>query len=88
MIKELARHIREYKKETIITPILMCLEVVMECLIPLMTAKLIDYGINGGSMREIFKWGAMLILAAAMMLVFGGMAGKTAAVASAASPGT
>ena len=53
MVKKLAKHIREYKKYAILTPILVLGEVILEILIPLIMAELIDQGIDGGSMPEI-----------------------------------
>ncbi|MBS6798499.1 MAG: ABC transporter ATP-binding protein [Firmicutes bacterium] len=83
MIKKLASQIKEYKKTAAVTPVLVLLEVVMEILIPLIMAELIDNGINGGSMPQIIKYGIMLIVAAVLALIFGIAAGRTAAVASA-----
>ena len=83
MIKKLASQIKEYKKTAAVTPVLVLLEVVMEILIPLIMAELIDNGIDGGSMPQIIKYGIMLIVAAVLALIFGIAAGRTAAVASA-----
>lgn len=83
MVKTLAKSIREYKKDSISTPILVSLEVVMEVLIPLMMANLIDYGIDKGNMGHIWKVGIALLIAAFLSLFFGAAAGKTAAQASA-----
>ena len=82
MIKRLAGSIREFKKPTLLTPLLMILEVAMECLIPMIMSKLVDYGINQQNMQQIFFWGILLVCAAALSLFFGAMAGRTAAVAS------
>ena len=66
MIKKLAASIREFRKETILTPATMVLEVVMEMIIPLFMAKLIDNGINGnngaGDMGYVLKMGALLVV--------------------------
>ena len=83
MIKKLASQIKEYKKTAAVTPVLVLLEVVMEILIPLIMAELIDNGIDGGSMPQIIKYGIMLIVEAVLALIFGIAAGRTAAVASA-----
>ena len=64
MIKKLALHVREYKKQAVLTPILVIGEVVLEILIPLIMAELIDRGIDGGSMPEIVKYGVALLIAA------------------------
>ena len=83
MVKTLAKSIREYKKDSILTPILVSLEVIMEVLIPLMMANLIDYGIDKGDMGHIWKVGIALLIAAFLSLFFGAAAGQTAAYASA-----
>ena len=83
MIKRLAKSIREYKKESILTPVLVALEVVMEVIIPLLMAKLIDDGIYAGNMNEVVKLGVELLIAAALSLIFGVLSGAVAAKASA-----
>ena len=83
MIKRLAGSIREFKFTTIITPLLMVLEVAMECLIPMIMAKLVDYGVNQQDMQQIIYWGLLLVGAACLSLLFGALAGRTAAVSSA-----
>lgn len=82
MIKKLSKYVREYKKPAIITPILVVCEVVLEILIPLIMAELIDRGIDGGSMSAIIKYGIALVIFALLSLAFGVGAGRTAAVAS------
>lgn len=82
MIKTLAKSIREYKKQTILTPILVALEVVMEILIPFVMANLVDYGIYGNNMPMLYKLGLLLILLVIGSLIFGVLAGKFAAKAS------
>lgn len=83
MIKKLAGFIGEYKKDTILTPIYVALEVILEIIIPLLMAKLIDNGINTGNMPYILKIGTVLLVSAVLSMVFGIMAGMTAANASA-----
>lgn len=83
MIKRLACSIREYKKNSILTPVYVCLEVVMEVIIPLFMANLIDYGIDAGNMPYIVKTGILLFTAAMISLLFGVLAGNEAAAASA-----
>ena len=83
MVKTLAKSIREYKRDSILTPILVSLEVLLEVIIPLMMANLIDYGIDKGDMGYIGKTGVFLLIAAFFSLFFGAAAGKTAAHASA-----
>lgn len=83
MLKQLLSCIRGYKKQTALTPVLMIGEVVCECIIPVITASLIN-SINAGcEMSEIIKYGLLLILMAFTSLAFGVLAGKTAATASA-----
>ncbi|PWJ51463.1 ABC transporter ATP-binding protein [Faecalicatena contorta] len=83
MIKTLAKSVREYKRDSILTPILVSLEVILEVIIPLLMARLIDFGIDKGDMIYIWKIGAFLLLAAFISLFLGAAAGKTAAYASA-----
>lgn len=83
MVKRLMKSIREYRSVSIKAPIFVSLEVVMEVVIPLIMADLIDRGINGGNMPYILKTGLILVLAALMSLCFGALAGKYAAMASA-----
>ena len=82
MIKTLMRSIREYKKPSVLTPILVSIEVIVECIIHFYIAKLIDHIQNGTDMSLILKYGFMLILLAFVSLFFGAMAGKTCATAS------
>ncbi len=83
MIRRLAGCIREYKRDAIITPLLVAVECAFEVLIPLIMAGLIDYGIDEGDMPTIWKYGAILLLAALVSLAGGVFAGMTAANASA-----
>lgn len=82
MIKTLMGSIREYKKPSILTPILVSIEVIVECVIPFYIANLINHIQNGTDMSLILKYGLMLILLAFVSLFFGAMAGKTCATAS------
>ncbi|WP_064612580.1 ABC transporter ATP-binding protein [Streptobacillus moniliformis] len=75
--------IREYKKQTILGPIFMILEVFTEILIPLQMAKIIDVGIKNGDMSYILNKGAILIILAILALIFGILTGRMAAIASA-----
>lgn len=83
MIKKLSKFIQEYKKESILTPIFVILEVVMEVIIPLLMAKIIDVGIQNGDVNYILKIGILLIISAILSLTFGMLSGKFAAKASA-----
>lgn len=82
MLKTIGKSVREYKKIAIITPMLVTLEVIMEVVIPLLMADLIDKGIYSGQMNEILKTGIILILASILSLVFGVLSGITASKAS------
>lgn len=82
MIKVLARSIREYKKLSIITPILISLEVVIECIIPFVTANLVNEIKGGCGLDTIIKYGVILIAMAVLSLMFGAIAGTTSATAS------
>ena len=83
MIKRLSKCIREYKKASLLTPLFVSLEVVMEVIIPYYMGKMLDYGVNLGNMKYIVRVGAMLVVFCIMSLVFGALAGKYAAYASA-----
>lgn len=82
MNRKLLRSVREYKKESIFTPILVIFEVLMEVLIPLQMANIIDIGIENNDMGYILRTGAVLIVMALVSLFFGAMAGKMGAIAS------
>lgn len=83
MNRKLLQSIREYKKQSIITPLLVILEVLMEVLIPLEMAKIIDIGIANGNLGYIVQRGIILVIMAMMALFFGVQAGNFAAVAGA-----
>lgn len=82
MIKKLMKSIREYKKDSILTPICVAVEVVLETIIPLLMANLIDDGVYGGEMNLVYKIGLELILCAILSLIFGVLSGNFAAKAS------
>lgn len=83
MNRKLLRSVREYKRQTILTPVLVMLEVLLEVLIPLLMANIIDVGIANGDMGYIIKLGLLLVVMAMLALFFGAKAGQLAAVASA-----
>jgi ATP-binding cassette subfamily B protein len=83
MIKKLLSSIREYKKDSILSPVFVAMEVIMEVMIPFLMAYLIDYGIDKGNINVIWKLGIILVAAAFISLFFGALAGKYAAKASA-----
>ncbi len=83
MMKTLSRSIREYKKASILTPLLVIVEVILECLIPFVIANLVNEMQAGCSMGVIVRYGAALIVMSVLSLIFGGAAGATCATASA-----
>ena len=83
MIKELAKYIKQYKKDAILTPIFVIGEVVMEVVIPFLMAKIIDVGIQNSDLNYIFKIGIVLVISAFLSLAFGMLSGRYAAKASA-----
>ena len=82
MLKTLARSIREYKKTAILTPILVVVEVVLECIIPFIIANLVNEMQAGCGMDVIVNYGIQLVIMAILSLVFGVAAGNTCATAS------
>ena len=82
MLKKLARSVREYKKQTLLTPLFMIGEVLCECIIPTFTAELINTIQAQGEFKSIVKYGLLLLGMAMLSLMFGAMAGKFAADAS------
>jgi ATP-binding cassette subfamily B multidrug efflux pump len=82
MIKKLSESIREYKRESMLSPLFVTLEVVMEIIIPLLMARLIDEGLNRGDMRATWFYGLIMLAAACLSLSFGALAGKFCATAS------
>ena len=81
MIKTLMKSIREYKRASILTPLYITLEIILECLLPLVMANLIDK-MTGQSMIPIIRYGIMLIIMAMLSLLFGYMSGRIGATAS------
>lgn len=82
MLKTLLSHLREFKRVSILTPIFVVLEVVMEVLIPLMMAAIIDNGVEKGNMAYVYRTGLLMVLMAMLSLFFGACAGRLAAKAS------
>ena len=83
MNKKLFKSIREYRKQSLLAPFLVILEVLMEVLIPLEMAKIIDVGIANGDLGYIVQRGVILVVMAMLALFFGVQAGNMAAVAAA-----
>ncbi len=82
MIKTLFRQVKQYKKASLLTPLFAALEVLMEVLIPFVTAELIDKGIQGGSIEYVWRYGLLMVGMAMLSLLFGLLAAKFAATAS------
>ena len=82
MIKTLIRQIGSYRTASILTPVWTAMEVVMDVLIPYVTASLIDKGLNAGSMENVCLYGAVMLGMAFLSLAFGILAGRSVAYAS------
>lgn len=82
MIKSLAKHIHGFKKDSILTPVFMLLEVAMEMIIPLMMASIIDDGVEAGNIGHIYAMGIWMVVAACVSLTAGVLGGKFGAKAS------
>ena len=83
MIKKLLKCVGEYKKQSILAPVFVSLEVVMEVIIPLLMAYLIDYGIELAAMKTVVNIGMALVISTIIALTFGVFSGHYAAIASA-----
>lgn len=83
MIRKLLRSVREYKTSSLLAPLFVTCEVILEVIIPMLMANLIDFGIEAGNMQYILKMGLALIICCIVSLTFGALSGKYAAVASA-----
>lgn len=82
MIKTIFAQVKQYKRVSIITPFITALEVLMEILLPLVMASIIDDGIETGNMQHVFLCGGIMLVLAALSLTFGILAGRLAAEAS------
>lgn len=83
MIKRLTKCIREYKKASVLSPVFVTFEVIIEVFIPLLMANIIDKGITNGNMPYIAKMGTALVFMSLLSLLCGALSGKYSAVASA-----
>ena len=83
MIRKITQHVKQYKKASLLTPLFAALEVVMEVLIPFVMASIVDKGIEKGDMGAVLLYGGTMLLLAMCSLLFGVLAGKYAAAASA-----
>lgn len=82
MLKTILKQVKEYKNASIVTPLFMILEVIMEMVIPYLMSSIIDDGVNAGNMQHIYKVGAIMIVAALVGLFAGMMGGRFGAKAS------
>lgn len=82
MIKTILSQVKQYKKDSIRTPLFSALEVLMEVLIPFVTASIIDKGIEAGNLGNVYRYGIIMLVMAALSLTFGILAGRFAARAS------
>ena len=82
MIKKLAVYVGEFKREALLSPICIAIEVIMEVILPLLMASVIDKGVNAGDMNYVVKMGLLMIVVAFISLAGGALCGKYAAVAS------
>ena len=82
MLKILYRQVGKYKLAALLTPLFTALEVVMDVLIPWVTARLIDLGINAGDMAAVYRYGGLMVVMALLSLAFGILAGRFSAYAS------
>lgn len=83
MIKKLAASLREYKKDSLLTPLYVMMEAVLDVVIPTLMANLIDFGIDKRDMNYLLKMGLVLLLCACLAMLFGTLSGRSAAIASA-----
>jgi ABC-type multidrug transport system fused ATPase/permease subunit len=83
MLRKLLASVRQYKKETFLTPAFVTVETILEIIIPTLMASLIDYGINAKNMSYVLWIGLTLVVLAAFSLLTGYLAGRNAAIAAA-----
>lgn len=82
MIKKLAAYIGEFKKETLLSPVCIAIEVIMEVILPMLMALVIDNGVNAGNMGYVVKMGLLMLVVAMASLAGGALCGRYAAIAS------
>ena len=82
MLKTLLKHVKQYKTASLLTPVFIMLEVVLDVLIPFVTAKLIDNGITAGHMPSVYKYGLIMVVMAFLSMMAAILAGKYASYAS------
>ena len=82
MVKTLLKEVKEYKKDTILSPVYVSIEAILEVFIPFLMAILVDNGIEKGDMKSIWFYGFLMLVAAFVSLWAGAKSGKHAAIAS------
>ena len=82
MIKKLSVYVGEFKKEALLSPICIAIEVIMEVILPVLMAAVIDNGVNVGDMNYVVKMGLLMVVVAFISLAGGALCGKYAAIAS------
>ena len=82
MIKKLSVYVGEFKKEALLSPICIAIEVIMEVILPVLMAAVIDNGVNVGDMNYVVKMGLLMVIVAFISLTGGALCGKYAAIAS------
>lgn len=82
MIKKLAKYVGEFKREALLSPLCIAVESVMEVILPVLMAAVIDNGVNKGDMGYVVKMGVLMLGVAFLSLTSGALCGKYAAVAS------
>ena len=75
MIKKLLSYVKEYKLVSFLTPLMMALEVLMEIIIPLVMAKIIDNGLQANDVSYVVRLGVLMIFLAGLSLIFGVLGG-------------
>ena len=83
MISTLAKQIKGYKKETILTPVFVSLEVFLDILIPFFMSKMVDEGITPSNIDNVIRYGSLMLIIAILALFCGAMSGRYAAIAAA-----
>ena len=82
MIRKLIKQVKEFKRDSILTPVFIVFEVILEVLLPLLMSKIIDNGVSKGNLGYVYKLGAIMFGISLLSLFFGTIAGKTGATAS------
>ena len=86
-MRKVLQQLKQYKRNTFLCIGLTALEVIMEILMPFVTAIIIDRGLEVSNLPVVYRYGALMVLMAFLSLIFGAMAGKNAAAASSAPAG-